>query len=274
MQYADMKDDVQKLRKRLQDLHDLHTTGFVDDKQYAESLQLLERKLIDAVMQEETTAELPPQLPAEPAHLEPARVDAPRSNRARPWLMAAVLVLLLVGGLYWWAGSSSRQKTATADKPAVEPAAQPAAPGVPAASVPAAASAAVIETAPSPTVPAVMTAATTSISGTVTLVPSLAQRARPTDTVFVYARAIGGPAMPLAVIRKQVKDLPLAFKLDDSMATWPDVKVSAFPRIVVTARVSKSGEGQARPGDLLGESPAVAAGVTGLQIEIGSVVEK
>lgn len=78
--------------------------------------------------------------------------------------------------------------------------------------------------------------------------------------------------MPLAVIRKQVKDLPLQFTLDDSMAMWPDAKVSAFPRVVVTARVSKSGEGQPRPGDLEGHSPPVAAGATGLQIAISNVV--
>lgn len=78
--------------------------------------------------------------------------------------------------------------------------------------------------------------------------------------------------MPLAVIRKQVKDLPFSFSLDDSMAMWPDAKVSAFPRVVITARVSKSGEGQARPGDLEGHSPPVAAGASGLQIAIANVV--
>ncbi|MBC7954585.1 MAG: hypothetical protein H7Y33_01775 [Cytophagales bacterium] len=268
-----MKDDVQTIRKRLQDLHDLHTTGFVDDVQYAESLQVLERRLINAVMKEEPAAELPPQAPVEAVRSEPVLGNPVASNRWVPWLVAAVLVHLLAGGIYWWASSGSPERAEVADKPLGTPAAQMPASGLAAASVQATASAAVIETAPA-TAPAVMTPGATSISGTVTLAPSLAHRARATDTLFVYARAIDGPAMPLAVIRKQVKDLPMAFKLDDSMATWPNAKVSAFPRIVVTARVSKSGEGQARNGDLLGESPAVAAGVAGLQIEIGSVVEK
>ena len=47
-----MTDEVQKIRERLQDLHDQHTTGFVDDAHYGESLLILERKLVKAVMQQ------------------------------------------------------------------------------------------------------------------------------------------------------------------------------------------------------------------------------
>ena len=111
-----------------------------------------------------------------------------------------------------------------------------------------------------------------NISGTVVLSSSLLKQARPDDTVFIFARAVDGPPMPLAVLRKRVKDLPLAFVFDDSMAMWPAAKVSAFSRVVVTARVSKSGEGKPRPGDLEGHSSPVAVGATGLLIEIGSVV--
>jgi cytochrome c-type biogenesis protein CcmH len=66
--------------------------------------------------------------------------------------------------------------------------------------------------------------------------------------------------MPLAVVKKQVKDLPFAFKLDDSMAMRPGLELSAFPRVVVTARVSKSGNAMPTAGDLEGASRPVAPG--------------
>ncbi len=112
----------------------------------------------------------------------------------------------------------------------------------------------------------------TSVSGTVTLAPALAAKARPDDTVFVFARAAEGPRMPLAILRKQVKDLPLTFKLDDSMAMSPAAKLSTTPRVVVGARVSASGQATPQPGDLQGFSAPVAPGAAGLAIQISDVV--
>jgi cytochrome c-type biogenesis protein CcmH len=112
----------------------------------------------------------------------------------------------------------------------------------------------------------------TSVSGTVTLAPALAAKARPDDTVFIFARAAEGPRMPLAILRKQVKDLPLTFKLDDSMAMSPTAKLSSTPRVVVGARISTSGQATPQPGDLQGFSAPVAPGAAGLAIEITDVV--
>ncbi len=110
-----------------------------------------------------------------------------------------------------------------------------------------------------------------SISGKVMLAPALASRAAPTDTVFVFARAAVGGRMPLAVFRATVADLPLAFRLDDSMAMTA-AKLSDAKRVIVGARISKSGNALPQVGDLSGESAAVAPGSSGLSITIAEVV--
>jgi cytochrome c-type biogenesis protein CcmH len=112
-----------------------------------------------------------------------------------------------------------------------------------------------------------------AVSGMVTLSKALAGKASPEDTVFILARAAQGPPMPLAVFRKQVKDLPMKFTLDDSMAMRPEMKISGFDQVVVVARVSKSGQGgRAQPGDLEGKSGAIKPGTKGLNIVIDAVV--
>ena len=111
-----------------------------------------------------------------------------------------------------------------------------------------------------------------AISGTVTLAKSLAGKASPDDTLFVFARAAEGPRMPLAILRKQVKDLPLTFTLDDSLAMTPAMKLSSATRVVVGARISKRGEATVSPGDLQGLSPPMAPSASGLKLEITEVV--
>lgn len=110
-----------------------------------------------------------------------------------------------------------------------------------------------------------------TVSGTVALDPALASKVSPEDTVFVVARAVDGPGMPLAALRRQVKDLPLAFRLDDSMAMSPLTRLSGFAKVVVSARVSKSGTAAPRPGDLSGSSEAVRVGADGVRVVIGQV---
>jgi cytochrome c-type biogenesis protein CcmH len=111
-----------------------------------------------------------------------------------------------------------------------------------------------------------------AITGKVSLSPALAGKVAPTDIVFILARAAQGPKMPLAVLRKQVKDLPLKFTLDDSMAMQPQLKLSGFDQVVVVARVSKSGTPMSQSGDLQGLTGAVKPGIKGLNIVIDSVV--
>ncbi len=63
----------------------------------------------------------------------------------------------------------------------------------------------------------------------------------PTDTVFIFARAVDGPPMPLAVLQRPASDLPLDFLLNDSQAMSAAAKLSNYDRIIVTARISRSG---------------------------------
>lgn len=86
----------------------------------------------------------------------------------------------------------------------------------------------------------------------VSLAPELQKSASPGDTVFIYAQALSGPKMPLAIVRKQVSDLPLTVSLNDSMAMMPNMKLSDFPNVKLLARISKSGNAVSQPGDLIG----------------------
>ncbi|HEX4232930.1 MAG TPA: tetratricopeptide repeat protein [Caldimonas sp.] len=131
-----------------------------------------------------------------------------------------------------------------------------------------------VAAAAAPSASAAKTTAAASVSGVVSLDPALAAQASPGDTLFVFARPASGGRMPLAVLRKTVKDLPLSFTLDDSMAMSPAAKLSSASLVNVSARISKSGNAIPQPGDLAGEATGVAPGATNIAIRIGSVVGK
>jgi cytochrome c-type biogenesis protein CcmH len=90
--------------------------------------------------------------------------------------------------------------------------------------------------------------------------------------VFIFARPAEGARMPLAIVRKQVKDLPATFALDDSMAMAPNMKLSSFPDVVVGARISKTGSAMPQPGDLEGLSATVKTGSANVAIVIDKVI--
>jgi cytochrome c-type biogenesis protein CcmH len=111
------------------------------------------------------------------------------------------------------------------------------------------------------------------VRGRVVLSGALASKAQPGDTVFVFARAAQGPKLPLALLRRQVKDLPFEFVLDDTMAMVPEYTLSKFTPVVVGARISRSGDAIAAAGDLQGFSQPVPAGASGVKITIDQVVQ-
>lgn len=103
-------------------------------------------------------------------------------------------------------------------------------------------------------------ASTGSIAVEVSIDPELQKAVGPGDTVFIYAQALSGPKMPLAIVRKQVADLPVKVTLDDTLAMMPAMKLSNFGEVKLLARVSKSGEAVTQPGDLIGTAEKVAVG--------------
>ncbi|MEN9460916.1 MAG: hypothetical protein RIS84_936 [Pseudomonadota bacterium] len=96
----------------------------------------------------------------------------------------------------------------------------------------------------------------------VSLAAEVLAKVNPTDTVFIYARAKQGTPMPLAVVKKQVKDLPLKITLDDSMAMTPSMKLSNFSEVMVMARVSSSGNALPQAGDYVGQVETAKLGET------------
>lgn len=178
-----MNEEVQSLRKRLQDLHEQHITGFVNDSQYAEARTLLERKLVDAVMRSPDPDEEWPET-VMMGDMRPDAALVPRvampstgaKSSALRWLIGTgVLAVAAAAITYGWAVSSSRGAAASRSTSAVD--------GVPVlrggASASASEAAVVVDAATASGQPA---AAGLSISGTVDLSPSVAPQARPTDT--------------------------------------------------------------------------------------------
>lgn len=110
------------------------------------------------------------------------------------------------------------------------------------------------------------------IAGRLTLAESLKSKASPDDTVFIFARSTLGSRMPVALLRKKVRDLPLEFRLDDSMSMVPQMKLSALSAVVVGARISKRGDATPATGDLQGLSAPVAVGSRDVKLEITEVL--
>lgn len=112
-----------------------------------------------------------------------------------------------------------------------------------------------------------------AVSGTVSLAPALIAKAAPDDTVFIFARPAEGSRAPIAIVRKQVRDLPFVFRLDDSLAMSPETLLSKAGRVIVGARVTKSGQAMPQPGDLEGLTGATAVGSSGIALVIANEVK-
>jgi hypothetical protein len=95
-------------------------------------------------------------------------------------------------------------------------------------------------------------AAGTAVSGEVTLAAGLSAKASPGETLFIVAKSVDSPGMPVAVYRGNVGSWPLKFTLDDTQSMMPGRNLSSAGRVTVEARISQNGQAIPSPGDLQG----------------------
>jgi cytochrome c-type biogenesis protein CcmH len=109
----------------------------------------------------------------------------------------------------------------------------------------------------------------------VSLAPALRSQVQPDETLFVFAlpagEAGGGP--PLAARRFQAGELPLDVTLSDQDSPIPGRTLSGQSRVVLIARISRSGTPEQQPGDLVGQVQWDAANHKSLAIVIDSPVK-
>ena len=108
------------------------------------------------------------------------------------------------------------------------------------------------EAQPQPAQASAAPTAAVDIQVKVELDAALKAKVESQHTVFIYAQAVNGPKMPLAIVRKQVADLPLSVTLNDSMAMQSQTHLADFKQLRIVARISKTGNAMLQPGDLLG----------------------
>jgi cytochrome c-type biogenesis protein CcmH len=111
-----------------------------------------------------------------------------------------------------------------------------------------------------------------TISGMVTVSKELIAKVSPTDQVFIFAQAPQGPKMPIASLKIDSGQLPYRFTLDDAVSMSPNDKLSNHAEVMISARVSKSGQAMAQSGDLQGKVGPVKLGQQGVAIVIDTVV--
>ena len=88
---------------------------------------------------------------------------------------------------------------------------------------------------------------------TVALSDEVRQQVPANATVFVLARKLDGPPMPLAVQRLVASQLPTTVVLDNSMAMAAGASIGDVDEVTITARVSLSGQPMAQAGDWQGQ---------------------
>jgi hypothetical protein len=93
-----------------------------------------------------------------------------------------------------------------------------------------------------------------AVKGEVTLAAALAGKATAGETLFIVAKSVDQPGIPVAVFRGSVGAWPLKFTLDDSQAMMPGRNLSSAGRVTIEARISQKGQPLPAAGDLQGSS--------------------
>jgi hypothetical protein len=123
--------------------------------------------------------------------------------------------------------------------------------------VPADADASADAPAPAPMASSPPAASGTAVSGEVTLAPALKAKAAAGETLFIVAKSVDAPGIPVAVFRGSVGSWPLKFTLDDSQSMMPGRNLSNAGRVTVEARISQKGQPLPAAGDLQGSTGVI-----------------
>jgi cytochrome c-type biogenesis protein CcmH len=110
-----------------------------------------------------------------------------------------------------------------------------------------------------------------TLTGTLSLSAKLKDKVSPGDVVFLFARDAKSGGAPLAAIKLDAASLPAPFQLDDSQAMMAGNALSTHDSVSLTARISKSGTAEPKPGDLEGSLQTVKVGSSGIRLVIDRV---
>ncbi|MGC2028590.1 MAG: hypothetical protein WA642_01070 [Steroidobacteraceae bacterium] len=97
----------------------------------------------------------------------------------------------------------------------------------------------------------------TAVSGEITLAPALKAKAAAGETLFIVAKSVDAPGVPVAVFRGSVGSWPLKFTLDDSQSMLPGRNLSSAGRVTIEARISQKGQPLPASGDLQGSTGVI-----------------
>ena len=97
----------------------------------------------------------------------------------------------------------------------------------------------------------------TAVSGEVSLAAALSAKAAAGATLFIVAKSVDSPGMPVAVFRGSVGAWPVKFTLDDSQSMMPGRNLSSAGRVTIEARISQSGQPMPAAGDLQGSTGVI-----------------
>lgn len=108
----------------------------------------------------------------------------------------------------------------------------------------------------------------TGIAVRVSVGDELVSRVSPSAPVFVFVREEGVSGPPLAVIRRQARDLPLDLRISDADVMLPGRTLAGITAATLVARIANGGDPIAKPGDLYGDGRWQPAGVAGGPVAI------
>jgi len=109
-------------------------------------------------------------------------------------------------------------------------------------------------------------AGSAAIKLSISLAPALQDKVSPGDRLFIFAKQVQGPPMPVAAVRITAGDLPASLAMDDGSMLQQGTKLADYQQLIVAARIAKGSQPSAASGDLQSAEVTVS-------VAAGKVVE-